>query len=94
MARYGVVRSFISFRYGENDQMHTTNDLRDEFMDFVEEHMILRSTKRDVIDDERCRPLLGALWNCTDTMPGSLCTDLGVHQGSTYAQGVRNLARD
>lgn len=35
------------------------------------------------------RPVLGALWWCTDVMPGDLCASLDLDAGSTYAQGVR-----
>ena len=29
--------------------------------------------------------LLGQLWNCRDIMPSTLCADLGMREGSTYA---------
>ncbi len=35
--------------------------------------------------------LIGRLWNCTDTVPSSYCTDLGVEPGSSYARVVRML---
>lgn len=35
--------------------------------------------------------LIGRLWNCTDIMSGSLCDQLDMSSGSTYAQGVRSM---
>jgi hypothetical protein len=90
-----MVRSFIFKSLLErltkctNQMVYATSS-----RNFVDEHLILRSDKRDIVDDERCRPLIGALWNCTDIMPRSLCADLDVDQGSTYAQGVRSIAKD
>ncbi len=43
---------------------------------------------------ERGRWLTGQLWNCTDIMPSSLCADLDLSPGSTYAMGVRKLRAD
>jgi excisionase family DNA binding protein len=35
--------------------------------------------------------LLCLLWNCTDIMPGMLCVDLDLPEGSTYAQAAREV---
>jgi len=35
--------------------------------------------------------LLGQLWNCRDIMPSTLCADLDMRQGSTYAMAVRRV---
>ncbi|HLA99662.1 MAG TPA: hypothetical protein VJL34_14540 [Anaerolineales bacterium] len=43
---------------------------------------------------ERGRWLAGQLWNCTDCMPSSLCENIGLSTGSTYAQGVRKLKQE
>lgn len=40
---------------------------------------------------ERGRWLLGQLWNCSDIMPGSLCDDLELRHGRTYAVAAREL---
>jgi hypothetical protein len=64
---------------------------RDEFRDLVDEHASDSSFK-PLQSDERLRPLIGSLWNCTDIMPSDLCDALDLHLGSTYAQGVRSLA--
>jgi hypothetical protein len=45
-------------------------------------------------DDETVMParwLLGILWNCTDTMPSNLCSQLDMRSGSSYAMAVRRL---
>jgi hypothetical protein len=43
---------------------------------------------------ERGLWLTGVLWNDTNIMPGSLCSELDLPQGSTYACGVRKLRDD
>jgi hypothetical protein len=43
--------------------------------------------------DEQLRWLSGQLWNCTDILPGGVCTELDLRQGSTYAQAARLLRR-
>ena len=35
--------------------------------------------------------LLGKLWHCTDIMPRTLCGDLELERGSTYAQAAQHL---
>ncbi len=37
--------------------------------------------------------LIGALWDCTDILPGRCCDELELPAGSTYAQAVRSLHR-
>ena len=39
------------------------------------------------------KKLVGLLWNCTDVVPREWAEELGVLQGSSYAQSVRHLAR-
>ncbi len=41
--------------------------------------------------EKRGRWVLGRLWNCTDTAPGSACDAAGVPTGSSYASLVRIL---
>ena len=43
---------------------------------------------------ERRRWIAGQLWNCRDTMPGDLCVELDLPQGSSYATGARQLRRE
>ena len=40
---------------------------------------------------ERGKWITGQLWNCTDIMPGTLCDDLELPRGSSYAKGARKL---
>jgi hypothetical protein len=42
-------------------------------------------------DDAQKRAAAGQVWNCTDTMPASLCDTLDVPLGSTYATGARKV---
>src|SRR5690242_7284535 len=44
--------------------------------------------------EERGRWLTGQLWNCTDVMPGSMCDDLNLLRGSTYAVAARKLRQN
>ena len=37
--------------------------------------------------------MAGLLWNCTDTMPSTLCSGLDAPTGSSYAQGSRSIRR-
>ena len=83
--------------YAANRGGHAPGHLRDALQDYFEggrKLIDLAETLR-IGDEEKTRPLrwlIGQLWNCTDTMPGALCGDLDLPQGSTYAQGVRDLA--
>jgi hypothetical protein len=40
---------------------------------------------------ERRRWLCGQLWNCTDVLPVFYCDEVGLPQGSTYAQAARRI---
>lgn len=67
---------------------HAGGHLRDAFAALVENGTVPEDA------DHRGRALTplrvtGLLWNCTDVMPRSLCEELDVPQGSTYAQGAR-----
>jgi hypothetical protein len=35
----------------------------------------------------------GTVWSCTDVLPASCCTMLGIPLGSTYAQAARHVRR-
>jgi hypothetical protein len=37
------------------------------------------------------RWIRGQLWSCSDTLPSSLCVDLAIPVGSSYAQAARSL---
>ena len=43
---------------------------------------------------ERGRWLMGKLWNCCDVIPESLCDELDLRRGSTYAVGGLKLLRE
>lgn len=43
---------------------------------------------------EQGRWLIGQLWNCTDTVPGSTCEAVDVPIGSSYARLVRKVIED
>jgi hypothetical protein len=79
--------------------MHAPGHIRDAFCELVEEgettvefygkqsyaHVDAMST------DELLWWLSGQLWNCTDCLPGSVCGDLDISQGSTYARATRHV---
>ncbi len=62
---------------------HLPGDVRDAFAEAVEQHW--PSTRVG----EELRRAAGRVWNCTDTMPRTLCCDLDLDPGSSYAQGAR-----
>jgi len=41
--------------------------------------------------DEQLWWLAGQLWHCTDCLPGHVCEELELPQGSTYAQAARHI---
>ena len=72
---------------------HAPGHLRDAFHDWVEAgtptefNIELNGGDATVT----ARWIRGQLWNCSDTMPSSLCADLEIPAGSSYAQAVRSL---
>jgi hypothetical protein len=48
----------------------------------------------DPFAEDEARRLSGQLWNCTDVLPSSLCGDLDLAQGSTYAVAARKLRQE
>lgn len=40
---------------------------------------------------ERMLWITGQLWNCSDILPGLICSELELPQGSTYSRAVRKL---
>jgi hypothetical protein len=80
--------------------MHVPGYLRDTFVWLIEgkesvaEEFYADKTRarlEEMNADEQLRWLSGQLWNCTDILPGSVCTELDLRQGSTYAQAARLL---
>jgi len=85
---------------------HAPGVLRDAFVRFIETSWAENGGKTiwyptpdqttPFGDDERQVPvewLLGQLWNTTDALPSSVCNDLDIPQGSSYAQAVREISR-
>jgi hypothetical protein len=78
--------------------MHAPAHLRDAFCELVEGAESVadtfyndrtRAQLEAMSADEQLWWLSGQLWNCTDILPGGYCGDLGLSQGSTYAQAAR-----
>lgn len=66
---------------------HAPGHLRDRFEELIEanEHV-----EADEFTAE-FSSLAGRLWNCTDTVPGSLCDMLDEPRGSSYGQLARRI---
>ena len=62
--------------------MHASGDLRDRFLELVEEGWTNAPPLGLFV-------LAGKLWNCTDVMPSHLCGKLELPQGTTYSQAAR-----
>lgn len=79
--------------------MHAPGHLREAFILWVEDGCNAPEIHEDQHGDpifydgepRTTRWLLGQLWNCSDTIPGVVCSVLGVPQGTSYAQAVRGL---
>lgn len=79
--------------------MHKPGHIRDMFYDimlcgetgqmFFDDTRQARFASMDVEDKKRW--LAGQVWHCTDIMPSELCEELDIQQGSTYAQGARQI---
>jgi hypothetical protein len=70
--------------------MHYPGHIRDAFITWVE----AEQPSSFVYEDERrwtARKLLGKLWHCSDVMPGYVCSDLDMAQGSSYAAAAQQL---
>lgn len=80
-------------RYQPNRGGHAPGYLRDAISDWLDSGGTDNTVA--VGDDQVKKPIrwvIGQLWNCTDIMGSSLCDDIEVPPGSTYARGVRKLA--
>lgn len=80
--------------------MHATNDLRSDFEQAVD--LAVRWRRGDpepIVSGQPLSEICGKLWNCTDTMPRSLCDQIADMQlqggalapGASYAQGARAI---
>jgi len=75
---------------------HAPGDVRDSFAEAAQEWLHWREgTPLPTVEVRGCEipidRVCGLAWNCTDTMPSSMCEDLEIERGSTYAQGARHL---
>lgn len=59
---------------------HASGHLRDGFRELIE-----------TPESPEFHRLTGKLWNCTDVLPHSLCREVGLPVGSTYAMAARRL---
>ncbi len=66
-------------------------DRRDTFQVFIENGV---DAKTITVGGLKCSraSLFAALSRCTDILPRDYCDDLGLPQGSTYAQAVQHLS--
>jgi hypothetical protein len=44
--------------------------------------------------EDRLWWIAGKLWRCTDILPSSMCSDLDMLPGSTYAQACRRIRQE
>ncbi len=67
-----------------------TSSARQEFLDRLDQDWLKQSRipSAPSSDDQR---LWGSFSHCDDTLPADYCIQLGIPQGSTYAQAVRQL---
>lgn len=68
-------------RYNARRGGHAPGHLRRQFADAIES------------GQTPTKFIIGQLWNCSDIMPRDLCDELDMARGSTYAQGVRGIAK-
>ena len=80
--------------------MHAPGHLRYAFSDWVEIGMPVEiAAEGPTYDFYDGKPrmatwLLGQLWRCSDIMPGTLCDELDMPAGSTYARAAQQLAAE
>lgn len=75
---------------------HAPSHLRDAFAEWVETGQE-GEVSAEWFYDGQSRPirwLFGQLWHCSDIMPWTLCGDLDMPAGGTYASAVQLLAAE
>jgi hypothetical protein len=76
--------------------MHYGGHMREAFEQWVYDG--LPDTARLEVDyaevEWPATKFLGRFVHCSDIMPGSLCGDLGMEPGSTYARAAQELLRE
>ena len=70
---------------------HAKGDLRDRFLESIDPSGVITD---NIESEAEAKEILGALWNCTDILPGGECNALELPRGSTYAMAVRSIMRD
>jgi len=80
-------------RYKANRGGHAPGFLRDAFQEFIDSNCPDNFTFFDWELKRSLNWLLGQLWNCIDIMPSSLCGELDLEMGSSYAIGVRKIKK-
>jgi hypothetical protein len=70
---------------------HAKNDLRNRFLESIDPS---GSIEDNIESEAEAKEILGALWNCTDILPGGECDVLELPRGSSYAVAVRTIMRD
>ena len=83
--------------------MHAPGHIRNAFLELVEgvtvdgEVLFDNEDAREQWDrmevEGQIQSLAGWLWYCTDIMPGYACDELGLSQGSTYAEAVQLIRK-
>jgi hypothetical protein len=66
---------------------HAPQCLREGLLDYI------GGRSAEYWNQASIKKLIGQLWNCTDVVPRDWVEEFRVVPGSTYAQGVRRLAR-
>jgi hypothetical protein len=83
-------KPYAASHYAYGHGGHVGGHLRDPFCEYAESGELpggIRHNGRDL----DARALAGLLWNCTDIMPSSTCSALGLPPGSSYAAGAREV---
>jgi hypothetical protein len=72
---------------------HASSHLRDELIEALEAPLgdTCPWWSRFAAGKQHAYWIIGQLWNCTDTVPGSICHECDIPVGSTYASLVRKL---
>ena len=73
--------------------MHYGTHMRQAFCDWIDEGMppLAGCEENYTPITWTAEKLLGRMSHCTDIMPGSLCDELDLERGSTYARAAQRL---
>ena len=76
------------------NQNHAPSHLREQFQEWLDSYQPDRLSE---VDLEPVAPLLDALTDCGDVLPGDYCDQLEIPKGSTYVEAVaevRQMAKE